>query len=319
MTLRLSFALLFVALSAPAFANKLGPIGTQVKALSGWGSNCPRLDHMMGGDWDGPLRFSVMQVVNTRVLIISGTFTAGDSDRLSTFLSTAGHISEVWLDSGGGNAEEGPKVGEVLRTKMLATRVANGYACISSCSMAFLGGVLRYIDDGAIYGIHTFYDEDQLGQITNLKSLNAQKNSLHEREQSNAILAGKIQRYGQKMGISRDFFPDVMFKQRSLVFVSDAEILAMRKAMSVAHTSESAIAYIKRLQSDGIISFSDDDDLRRRQIDHVFNFMLEQHSPDEIDAFISPMLQTFECIDRQQLNKYNIINVVQRRAGAGSH
>ncbi len=108
-TRRIAALLFLISLSSPALANKLGPIGTAVKALSGWGLNCPRLDHMAGGDWNGPLRFTFLQVATTRVLVIAGTFSRGDSDRLSTFLSSAGPVTEVWLDSGGRGRRRRPE------------------------------------------------------------------------------------------------------------------------------------------------------------------------------------------------------------------
>lgn len=82
-------------------------------------------------------------------------FTEGDAVRLSRVLSQRSY-DEIWLDSGGGNLAEGIAVGEVLRRVQAVVRVPPGAACASSCTVAFLGGVFRYIDlaKGASYHVH---------------------------------------------------------------------------------------------------------------------------------------------------------------------
>jgi hypothetical protein len=79
-------------------------------------------------------------------------FFKGDSDRLRGALNP--RIDEGWLISGGGNLDEGVKVGEVLRQFQATVRVPKGYRCVSACTVAFLGGAFRIIDDGATYEVH---------------------------------------------------------------------------------------------------------------------------------------------------------------------
>ena len=305
--IRVGLAALCIAV--PAMANELGPIGRQVMLLTGQGKDCPPLTK--GAlPWTKPLKFSLVALAGKPLLLISGTFTAGDSIRLGDFLTANSPIAEVWFDSGGGDAAEGPKVGEVLRSHHLATRVASGYACISSCSMAFLGGTLRYVDTGALYGIHTFYDDKALEEVAGLKSDDAMRNRLHKSEQGNAILAGEIQRYGQKMGISRDFFPDVMFRQRSLIYVSDKQIVEMAAELKKRHTGDEAVTFLRKLLADGVLYLSDDKDERSAQLQEFGDFLQREHTQDDVLRFISPMLQTFQCPSRSVLNKYNVINVV---------
>lgn len=82
-------------------------------------------------------------------------FSAGDSARLEAMLSRRGY-SEVLLISGGGSLDEGVKVGEVLRKYGMAVRVPSGHRCISACTVAFLGGVIRTVDEGASYEVHAY-------------------------------------------------------------------------------------------------------------------------------------------------------------------
>src|SRR5258705_13190166 len=70
-------------------------------------------------------------------------FSKGDADRLRLAISSK--YTEVWLVSGGGNLDEGVKVGEVLRAAQATVRVPRGYRCVSACTVAFLGGAFRVI------------------------------------------------------------------------------------------------------------------------------------------------------------------------------
>jgi len=83
------------------------------------------------------------------------SFSTGDSARLERVLSQRG-FQEVLLVSGGGNLDEGVKVGEVLRRYGAAVRVPSGQACVSACTVAFLGGVIRTVDADATYEVHAY-------------------------------------------------------------------------------------------------------------------------------------------------------------------
>jgi hypothetical protein len=85
----------------------------------------------------------------------SGRFLAtDDAVRLRAELKRS-RYSEVWLSSGGGNLISGIRVGQVLREERQFVRVPRGSSCISACTVAFLGGVLRAVDHpGASYEVH---------------------------------------------------------------------------------------------------------------------------------------------------------------------
>lgn len=82
-------------------------------------------------------------------------FFRGDSARLEEILRRRG-FAEVLLVSGGGNLDEGVKVGEVLRRYGAAVRVPAGHRCVSACTVAFLGGVMRTVDAEATYEVHAY-------------------------------------------------------------------------------------------------------------------------------------------------------------------
>jgi hypothetical protein len=77
----------------------------------------------------------------------------GDADRLERALQRA-RYDEIWLHSGGGNLIEGIRIAYVLRAWQATVRVPKGATCASSCTVAFLGGLFRFVDPGAAYEVH---------------------------------------------------------------------------------------------------------------------------------------------------------------------
>jgi hypothetical protein len=79
----------------------------------------------------------------------------GDADRLKQVL-VSNHFTEIWLASNGGDLMEGIEIGKILREKKQFVRVPSGARCVSACTVAFLGGVLRTIDQNATYEVHAY-------------------------------------------------------------------------------------------------------------------------------------------------------------------
>jgi hypothetical protein len=95
---------------------------------------------------------------------------AGDPEVLASQLG-ATTFDEVWLLSGGGMVNAGIRMAQILREHGMAVRVPNytrllragkftpvdddPAACVSSCTVTFMGGVLRAIDDDATYQVHS--------------------------------------------------------------------------------------------------------------------------------------------------------------------
>lgn len=76
---------------------------------------------------------------------------------------------EVWLRSGGGHVTAGYGIGKVLRDARAVVRVPSAGrlaeagarlarnrapSCISACTVAFMGGLFRYVDEQATYQVH---------------------------------------------------------------------------------------------------------------------------------------------------------------------
>jgi hypothetical protein len=138
-------------------------------------------------------------------------------ERLNELIETK-HIafgSTIYLNSSGGNMLGGLELGRVIRSHGLNTYIGvkgkkiifeqldkifrnNLYEtspgeCLSSCSLAFLGGKFRYVGAGSVYGVHRFYFDN-----------NKQQNS-----DDAQVLSAIIVQYIRDMGIDSKLFSEM--------------------------------------------------------------------------------------------------------------
>lgn len=159
------------------------------------------------------MQYSIQQGRGGIVLSLEGKITSGESQRLERAIREAmsrGPISEVWLNSPGGDADEGMDMGRVLRHYGLATRIPSGNMCGSACSYAFLGGPFRAVERGADYGVHMFHAPAGAGDVLKgvVKDFKIKKNLENTEgtvmviEQESAKFAADFMEYLSEMGIS---------------------------------------------------------------------------------------------------------------------
>src|SRR5262249_35994725 len=95
----------------------------------------------------------------TALVYLDGRIDAGAPDRLAKALGqTEGQIA-IWLNSPGGNLFAGMQLGRVIREHGAWTYIINARTLrpgqrFSAATPGFLGGVHRFIDRGARYGVH---------------------------------------------------------------------------------------------------------------------------------------------------------------------
>ncbi|MGQ8367345.1 hypothetical protein [Glaciecola sp. 1036] len=89
------------------------------------------------------------------IMRISGGVTSGDASRIGRVLGS-NIISEIHLNSPGGDSAEGMRIGLMFREHRSFVRVADNASCASACTVAFLGGRIRAIDDNASYLVHIY-------------------------------------------------------------------------------------------------------------------------------------------------------------------
>ncbi len=92
------------------------------------------------------------------VLTATGTIEPGAGARFAAELEARGeYVRTVSLDSPGGSLEDAMTMARLVRKLGLATEVADGAICASSCPLFFAGGVERRVGAKAAVGIHQFY------------------------------------------------------------------------------------------------------------------------------------------------------------------
>jgi hypothetical protein len=112
------------------------------------------------------IRCAVARSMTT--ISITGEIALGDAGRLRSAIeraTDAGYpVSEIRLDSIGGNVFEGVKIVRLLDSANVNTNVAFGATCASVCFLAFAAGVEKSADISARIGVHVASGE--LGKET---------------------------------------------------------------------------------------------------------------------------------------------------------
>lgn len=124
---------------------------------------------------EAPNFFKIASHETSVNIYLEGEIDAGAPARLAPVLKRAQSSgADVYLDSPGGSLLAGMEIGRMLRRAGASTYVGNGVTkfdsrtsklgrfeplpggCYSSCSLAFLGGIYRYMNEGSRYGVHRF-------------------------------------------------------------------------------------------------------------------------------------------------------------------
>jgi hypothetical protein len=85
-------------------------------------------------------------------LELSGGITFGVADEIATILAASPQIRVIHLNSQGGRILEGQRLAKIIRQNRLMTYSAT--YCLSACTIAFLGGMERWISTRAKLGFH---------------------------------------------------------------------------------------------------------------------------------------------------------------------
>jgi hypothetical protein len=96
---------------------------------------------------------------DSALVYLDGRIDADAPDRLSRALAGISGKIAIWLNSPGGNLFAGMQLGRIIRQHGAWTHIINSRTllpgeCYSACSLAFLGGVYRFTNNGARYGVH---------------------------------------------------------------------------------------------------------------------------------------------------------------------
>lgn len=164
------------------------------------------------------MRFTPQQMNGRNVLLGEGAIDSGLLPRLQAALRDHPQAEELWLRSPGGDARVGNQAGRAIREAGIPTRIPNGWACFSACNFLFMGGIIRYVDDGGLFVVHMFThtgDRDTIRQ----EVAQGEDNTIGligEIEQQSALLASEDNDFLIRMGVSRLLLTEVMYQQRAV-------------------------------------------------------------------------------------------------------
>jgi len=122
--------------------------------------------------------------------------------------------SNVFLHSPGGNLLAGIAIGRIIRKHGFNTYVAKSQskptkqwgteagACFSACTLAYMGGVFRFMDEHSRYGVHRFYSD---------------RTTANDKDIAQMMSAVEVQ-YLREMGIETSFFSSMVSTGRDSVY-----------------------------------------------------------------------------------------------------
>lgn len=162
------------------------------------------------------MKFTLETINGVRVLKAEGQIDQDVPAKLQDALKANDPVQEIWLRSPGGDARAGNAAGKIIRAAMIPTRIPNGWACFSACNFMFMGGAVRYVDEGGIFAVHMF---THLGDKDAVRSEIKKGNAIGligDVEQDSALLASEDNDFLIRMGVSRKLLTDVMYKQKAV-------------------------------------------------------------------------------------------------------
>lgn len=184
---------------------------------------CPNIQRVFG-PLSGPVQVQSAKVSGRRVVKFSGAIVPGAADKLEKAMEGGDPIEEIWIGSSGGDAAEGLKIGKLIRSMGVPTRVPSGWGCASACNFAFMGGAIRVIDPNAAFAVHMFTitssaDYQAYVDVTRkVGDPNMTLNNIARREQASALLATEENDFLIRMGVSRKLLTEVMYQQKADTF-----------------------------------------------------------------------------------------------------
>lgn len=164
------------------------------------------------------MRFTLEKTEARRILLAEGRIDADAATRLEAALKENDPIDEIWIRSPGGDARVGNQAGAIIRKAGIPTRIPQGWACFSACNFLFMGGAIRFVDDGGQFVVHMFThlaDKDAVHAEVS-KGADKAVQLMSDVEQDSAMLASEDNDFLIKMGVSRKLLTEVMYKQKAV-------------------------------------------------------------------------------------------------------
>jgi len=187
------------------------------------------------------MRFTLETSHGGRVLRAEGLIDEDVPAKLQDALTTNGPIDEIWLRSPGGDARAGNEAGKIIRKSGIPTRIPSGWACFSACNFMFMGGPIRFVDDGGLFVVHMFthLGDKEAVRAELKKGADKAIGLIGEVEQDSALLATEDNDFLIKMGVSRKLLTEVMYQQKA---VESGDDKSTRRCLTAAEAVKYNVA-----------------------------------------------------------------------------
>jgi len=176
------------------------------------------------------MTFTVQTMNGRPVLLAEGMIDDDLMPRLRAALQNF-QGDEIWLRSPGGNARIGNQAGRLIRDSNMTTRIPAGWACFSACNFLFMGGVVRYVDQGGQFIVHMFTHTGDREVIRSevARGEESTVGLIGEIEQQSALLASEDNNFLLRMGVRRELLTDIMYRQSA---IRDAQNRSTRRCLT---------------------------------------------------------------------------------------
>jgi len=188
------------------------------------------------------MRFTLDTSNGQRVLRAEGLIDEDVPAKLEDALKTNQPIDEIWLRSPGGIARAGNEAGKIIRKSGIPTRIPAGWACFSACNFMFMGGAVRFVDQGGLFVVHMFTHVSDKAAVRSeiAKGTDNTIGLIGDVEQDSALLASEDNDFLIRMGVSRKLLTEVMYQQKAVADGNDDK--STRRCLTAAEAVKYNVA-----------------------------------------------------------------------------
>ena len=144
------------------------------------------------------LHFVPIKTPKGTIVLVWGGVGAGDAIRFQAAMAAARPVEEVQFYSPGGMLYEGMKIGRIVRSQQLATRITAGSTCASACNFMFLGGTVRTVEAQGNFGVHMFSDDSTTALLKDLETVPGSVDEFNDRFPKHAVKRYEVASWVEK-------------------------------------------------------------------------------------------------------------------------
>jgi hypothetical protein len=188
------------------------------------------------------MKFTFDDSNGSRILRAEGQIDEDVALRLEQALNENAPIDEIWFRSSGGDARAGNDAGKLIRKHGIPTRIPAGWACFSACNFMFMGGPVRFVEDGGLFVVHMFTHVGDKEAVRSelAKGTDQAIGLIGEVEQDSALLASEDNDFLIRMGVSRKLLTEVMYQQKAVG--DDSGDRSTRRCLTLAEAKKYNVA-----------------------------------------------------------------------------